>query len=86
MTMPPGAVLQTFQEEAEFQQGIDDNTRGRRRAGGSSAAAAAQSQAALLAREEEQAAQQLQAAGLVYLRCLQHLLQVGTPQESSGDV
>jgi hypothetical protein len=66
---------QTYQEEAEYQQGIDD-ARGRRRAAGQTAGAAAQSQAALLAREEAQAAKQFQDAALTYCRALQHLLRV----------
>jgi len=76
--LPCYAVLQTFQEEAEFQAGIDD-TRGKRRAAGSSTAGQ-QSQATLLAREEELAAQQLQDAALAYVRCLQHLLQASNQQ------
>lgn len=77
-SLPPYTLsttnTQTFQEEAEYQAGIDD-TRGKRRAAGSSGVGQ-QSQATLLAREEELATQQLQTAALAYVRCLQQLLKV----------
>jgi hypothetical protein len=68
---------QVFQEETEFQQGIDD-VRGRRRAAGSVGASQQPSQAAMIAQQEQQAAQQLKDAALLYARCLQHLLKVGS--------
>jgi hypothetical protein len=64
-----------FQEETEFQQGIDD-VRGRRRAAGAAGASQQPSQAAMIAQQEQQAATQLKDAALLYARCLQHLLQV----------
>lgn len=66
---------QTFQEEVEFQQGIDD-VRGRRRAAGSAPASVQPSQAALIAQQERAAAAQLADAALLYARCLQRLIQV----------
>lgn len=69
-------LLQVFQEETEFQQGIDD-VRGRRRAAGAAGASQQPSQAAMIAQQEQQAAQQLKDAALLYARCLQHLLKVG---------
>jgi hypothetical protein len=68
--------LQVFQEETEFQQGIDD-VRGRRRAAGATGASQQPSQAAMIAQQEHQAGQQLKDAALLYARCLQHLLKVG---------
>jgi hypothetical protein len=67
--------LQVFQEETEFQQGIDD-VRGRRRAAGAAGASQQLSQAAMIAQQEQQAATQLKDAALLYARCLQHLLKV----------
>lgn len=74
---PPhiGSLLQGLQEETEFQQGIDDVS-GRRAAAGTSNARYQLTQAAQIAREEEAAAQQLKDATLLYVRCLQKLLQV----------
>jgi hypothetical protein len=70
-----GSSLQVFQEETEFQQGIDD-VRGRRRAAGAAGASQQLSQAAMIAQQEQQAALQLKDAALLYARCLQQLLKV----------
>ncbi|KAF6256555.1 hypothetical protein COO60DRAFT_1657430 [Scenedesmus sp. NREL 46B-D3] len=56
---------QVFQEETEFQQGIDD-VRGRRRAAGAAGASQQPSQAAMLAQQEQRAATQLKDAAMLY--------------------
>lgn len=75
MCFPAHPATQTYQEETEFQQGIDD-ARGRRRAAGSAAGSQVLSQAAIIAQQEKQSAKQLKDAALLYARCLQHLLKV----------